>query len=145
MYLLDVNVWLAMAFQSHPHHSPARAWFDSLANEVCYFCRMTQQGFLRLATNPKVFPASAVTLPEAWVLYDTFFQDPRIAFLDEPSDVETLWRRNMTARQFSPHVWNDAYLAALAETTATTVVTFDKGFSQYRTAKCILLGGSFQT
>src|SRR5947209_20621068 len=72
MLLLDINVWLALTFDSHIHHPAAKAWFDGLANEVCCFCRLTQQGFLRLATNPSVFGKHAVTLPEAWQKYDTF-------------------------------------------------------------------------
>jgi predicted nucleic acid-binding protein len=32
---------------------------------------------------------------------------------------------------FSPKVWNDAFLAALAMTAGFDLVTFDKGFAQY--------------
>ena len=80
MYLPDVNVWLAMTFRAHVHHIAAKAWFDGLGTEVCYFCRLTQQGFLRLATNRKAFPADAVQMDEAWRLYDTLLGDPRVAF-----------------------------------------------------------------
>jgi hypothetical protein len=54
IYLADVNLWLALAFESHVHHASAAAWFRGLAStDSCAFCRMTQQGFLRLSTNPK--------------------------------------------------------------------------------------------
>lgn len=66
MLLLDVNVWLALAFDGHAHYPAAKQWFDGLSDQVCYFCRLTQQGFLRLATNPSVFGKNAVTLPDAW-------------------------------------------------------------------------------
>ena len=60
MQLPDINVWLALAFDSHIHHPDAKKWFDGLADDaICYFCRLTQLGFLRLATNPKVFGADA--------------------------------------------------------------------------------------
>ena len=36
MLLPDVNVWLALAFDSHVHHPVAKLWFDSLSNEVCF-------------------------------------------------------------------------------------------------------------
>ncbi len=73
MHLPDVNVWLALTFDSHVHHPDAKAWFDGLpAGAVCFFCRLTQQGLLRLATNPSVFGQHAVTLPEAWQKYDLF-------------------------------------------------------------------------
>jgi uncharacterized protein len=65
MLLLDVNVWLALTFDSHVHHPAAKTWFDGLADELCLFCRISQQGFLRLSTNPKVFGSHALTMAEA--------------------------------------------------------------------------------
>ena len=77
MFLIDVNLCLALAFQSHAHHSTAKAWFNGLTEpQACNFCRMTQQGFLRLATNPKAFGDEAVTLSRAWELYDALLSDP---------------------------------------------------------------------
>jgi toxin-antitoxin system PIN domain toxin len=90
MYLPDVNVWLAITFESHVHHAAAKNWYDSLSEEACAFCRMTQQGFLRLATNPKAFESEAVSLTDAWQFYDTFLRDPLVRFRDEPEDVERL-------------------------------------------------------
>ena len=84
MLLPDVNVWLALTFDSHVHHPPAKSWFDGLSGEVCLFCRTTQQGFLRLATNARVFGPSALTLDEAWQKYDLLQSDPCVSYLDEP-------------------------------------------------------------
>jgi predicted nucleic acid-binding protein len=58
MFLPDINVWLALAFESHVHHEVAKGWLEGLSSEGCAFCRTTQQGFLRLATNPKAFDDS---------------------------------------------------------------------------------------
>lgn len=66
MLLPDVNVWLALAFNAHLHHPLAKQWFDALSTDICFFCRLTQQGFLRLATNPSVFSSDALTLTDAW-------------------------------------------------------------------------------
>ena len=131
MLLPDVNVWLALAFDSHVHHPVAKLWFDGLSNEVCFFCRLTQQGFLRLATNASVFGKNAVTLSEAWQEFDLFLSDPRVSFSDEPADLEPLWRGYTQRQSFSPKVWNDAFLAAFARAAGHELVTFDKGFAQY--------------
>ena len=139
MLLPDINVWLALVFDAHAHHPPASDWIDSLSDETACFCRLTQQGFLRLANNPKVFPNDAVTTNAAWRLYDTMLGDPRVAFADEPIGLETVWRRLTDGRQFSPKLWNDAYLAAFAETGGYEVVTFDRGFKQYTGAAVTLL------
>jgi toxin-antitoxin system PIN domain toxin len=100
---------------------------------------MTQQGFLRLATNGAVFGPHALTLAEAWQKYDTFQSDARIAFVDEPLGLEPIWRTFTQHRSFSPHVWNDAYLAAFAQTGGYQIVTFDQGLMQYTGVVVILL------
>src|SRR5436305_8310496 len=103
MLLPDVNLWLALAFEAHVHHPSAKTWLDGLSDEkACGFCRTTQQGFLRLATNPKAFGDEAVTLAKAWQLYDAFLADPRIAFLEEPAGTETIWRNYTRTQTFSP-------------------------------------------
>src|SRR5207237_9301716 len=89
-FLPDINVWLALTFDSHVHHPAAKTWFDALGNDAnCFFCRLTQQGFLRLATNPSVFGKHAVTLPEAWQKHDFFLSDLRVPFATEPAGLES--------------------------------------------------------
>jgi predicted nucleic acid-binding protein len=61
MFLPDVNVWLALAFDFHLHHAAAKIWFDE-SSDACCFCRWSQHGFLRLATNPVVFGMQALSL-----------------------------------------------------------------------------------
>ena len=140
MYLPDVNVWLALTFDSHTHHPSTKTWFDALPNDaICFFGRMTQQGFLRLATNPSVFGKHAVTLLDAWEKYDIFLGDPRIAFAEEPTDLENHWRSFTQFQSFSPKVWNDAYLAAFALAGNLELVTFDKAFAQYGNVTCAIL------
>jgi uncharacterized protein len=93
---------------------------------------LTQQGFLRLASNPLVFKQEAVSLREAWQMYDALMSDPRVAFADEPDGLEMLWRALTRRRTFSPNLWNDAYPAAFASVASFEVVTFDKGLRQYK-------------
>ena len=139
MFLPDVNLWLALAFESHVHHAVAKDWFEGLSSEGCSFCRLTQQGFLRLATNPKAFGAEAVTLSDAWRMYDAFLGDPLISFCGEPADVEPLWRGYTQRQSFSPKVWNDAFLAAFAQAAGYDLITFDKGFAQFENLNSTIL------
>lgn len=140
MHLPDINVWLALTFDSHVHHPAAKTWFDGLPNDaVCLFCRLSQQGFLRLTTNPSVFGKFAVTLPEAWQKYDILLSDSRVAFADEPVDLENHWRTFTQHQSFSTKVWNDAYLAAFARAGNLEMVKFDQAFKQYANVKCTIL------
>ena len=129
--LPDINIWLALIFDSHVHHKAAKKWIDSLTDETCYFCRVSQPGFLRLANNPRAFPTDAVSMAAAWGLYDLAMTDSRIVFADEPAQIESVWRTYTQSPKFAPNEWNDAYLAAFAETGGYEIVTFDQGFKLY--------------
>lgn len=139
IFLPDVNVWLALAFEKHEHHAAATEWFEETAPDSCSFCRLTQLGFLRLATNPKAFREATATLVQAWRMYDAFVADPRVICADEPDELEVFWREYTRRRAFSPKVWNDAYLAAFARAAGFEVVSFDQGFKQYRKLKRTIL------
>jgi toxin-antitoxin system PIN domain toxin len=139
MLLPDVNVWVALTFDRHPNHPSAKSWFDALTGQICHFCRMTQQGFLRVATNRKAMGLNALTLDEAWAAYDAFLGDPRIAFVAEPAGLEADWRAFTKGSTFSTHVWNDAYLAAFARASDLGVVTFDRGFVKFTGARSTIL------
>ncbi len=137
--LPDVNFWLALTFHAHAHHPSALAWFNALTDEVCRFCRLTQMAFLRLANNPKALPGLAVSVAEAWRLFDVMMTDPRIGMADKPPGLERAWRSAIAGRQFSPKLWNDAYLAGFAEAGDYEVVTFDQGFTQFPNAAVTVL------
>ena len=52
-YLLDVNVLLALSLPTHQYHLSATEWFDE-ADFDWATTPMTEAGFLRLTTNPRV-------------------------------------------------------------------------------------------
>jgi hypothetical protein len=139
MYLPDINFWVALAFQAHMHHLPAKSWMDSAASQSCCFCRVTQMGFLRLSTNRRVFPLDALPLDEAWHAYDELLSDERVAFADEPDEIERAWRNATRRKTFSTNLWSDAYLAAFARAADWEVVTFDRGFAQFKDLRHTIL------
>ena len=131
VFIPDINVWLAMAFEAHAHHKAARSWFESVPENSCFFCRYTQSGFLRLATNPALFRNESLTNANAWACYDALIEDYRIGFIGEPLGLGHLWRRFAMKETYSPKIWNDAYLAAFALAGSMGVVTFDESFGSY--------------
>jgi toxin-antitoxin system PIN domain toxin len=126
MFLPDVNVLLAMAFEAHAHHEAAKRWFSAAGSLVV--CRMTQSAFLRLASNPALWGEEALTLSEAWSCFDALVDDDRFVFGREPLGLEHMWRRLTIGGTYSPKVWNDRYLAAFAMTEELTLVSFDTAF-----------------
>lgn len=139
MFLPDINVWLALAFESHMHHQPAREWFDHLEADTCTFCRLTQMGFLRLATNPKAMGCAAVSMNQAWSLYDAFQSDERITTVAEPTELDSEWRNLTHGHDFSPKLWNDTYLAAFSISANLTLVSFDQAIRHHPRLSSIIL------
>jgi uncharacterized protein len=137
-YLADVNVWLALTYPDHQHHSAAVLWRSESVDPIA-FCRVTQKGLLRLLTNPRVMGSDVLTATEGWALYDDLFQTGRVLFAPEPPGIESAWREATLPFPSGPNLWTDAYLAAFAIAAGYTVVTFDRGFRRHKAARLRLL------
>ena len=125
----DINVWVALAHTAHVHHEIARDWFNDLPVGVRFsFCRFTQLGLLRLLTAEAVMADEVLSQSEAWMVYDRWLEDPRVAFVEEPQALERRFRALTRSRRAAPKAWADAYLAAFADAAQFTLVTFDRGF-----------------
>ncbi len=138
--LLDVNVWIALALDSHVHHPQAQAWAASAGDAELAFCRVTQQGYLRLLTNQRVMGPFVLTPEQAWTTYDQTTADRRVVFVSEPTGLEAEWRRLTGGRAGSLNIWTDAYLAAFARCGGLEVVTLDRGFAQFNDVDCTIIG-----
>jgi len=133
--LFDSNVWVAMAFSTHPHHAIAQEAFRIATLEIpVAFCRATQQSFLRLVTTPalvKTYTAGKFTNRDALAMIASYERHPQIRFLTEPSDLQPLWHRLADLPTASPKVWMDAYLAAFSISHDIEFVTFDRDFRNF--------------
>ena len=143
-HLCDTNVWLALAISGHGHHVSARRWFDSVPDPArVAFCRATQQSFLRLLTNAAVlapYGNPPLTNKQAWAAYEALAADERVVPpAAEPEGLEARWKRLAARNEASPKLWMDAYLAAFALTSGSTMVTTDVAFRQFRGLDLILL------
>jgi uncharacterized protein len=136
----DVNVWLALAHEIHPHHEAAKAWSDSLDNgAIVYFCRFTQLGLLRLLTNQSAMRADVLTQLEAWDAFDALLDDPNNQMIDEPGGIDPLFRQETSSNEKATKQWADGYLAAFAQAGNLTLVTLDKALAA-KVKGAVLLG-----
>jgi len=83
-------------------------------------------------------PDQAKSQQDAWKIYDSWLEDDRVEFLEEPSGIDTQFRILTQSAQASPKDWADCYLAAFAHASRLTLVTFDRGF-QARARDLVLL------
>ena len=130
--LPDVNVWLAVTFESHVHHKEVRSWFEDRTPAEAAFCRITMLGFLRLSQNESAFPGEAVTANNAWSLYQAICSDERVCFHDEPPGIDELLGSYFSGiNKPSPRSVTDAYLAAFSRLSGQTLYTFDKALQKH--------------
>ena len=52
IYLLDINVLLALTDPMHIHHEPAHRWFAEKGQQAWATCPLTENGFIRIASHP---------------------------------------------------------------------------------------------
>jgi hypothetical protein len=67
VFLLDVNVLIALGDPLHGHHERVQAWFHHERTRAWATCPLTENGFLRILgqVSYKSFPASSSVLREA--------------------------------------------------------------------------------
>jgi len=128
---------MALLLEHHVHRALARTWWQTSETQIA-FTRFTQISVLRLLTTPAAMDGKPLRMEEAWRVHDRFFDDARVVFYPEPTDVESRFREYTRTKTISPKLWADAWLLAFAEAAAGTLVTFDRALAA-RGAFCILL------
>jgi len=148
--LPDINVWLALAVQEHPHHEAARRyWADARAESAAtgqsglgpdlWFCRVTMLGLVRLLCQPRAVGPGALDPSAAWALYARYRALPFVGLLAEPEGCDDALQAILGAGPLPPRGWTDAYLAALARSAGLRLVTFDRDFERFRLERCRIL------
>lgn len=129
--LPDVNVWLSLAIEDHPHHARSRRYWTAEAAERISFCRVTELALLRLLSNERVLAGSALDGQAAWNALGAWLAAPLVAFEEEPDALEEIlgtWAAELDIR--GRH-WTDAYLAAFAVASGSRLVSYDGDFARY--------------
>ncbi len=139
--IADVNVFLPLLIRAHPAHRAALDWFEAQPNAGVGWSLPVKLGVLRLLCNPKVMGSDALAPTAALDVWTALAANPRLSEVNRlPADHEThLWRL-LAAREPSPNVWTDAWLAALAICLSCEMVTFDRGFRAFDGVELRLLG-----
>ena len=124
MTLLDVNALVALAWDSHVHHVAIRSWFAAHGTAGWATCPVTESGFVRVSSNPKVLP-NAIPTSTAREVLATLRRTPGHRFLsDDVSMVDADVPRASGHRQVT-----DAHLVTLARRHGVGMVTFDAGLA----------------
>lgn len=124
MALLDVNALVALAWDSHIHHARIREWFMENSANGWATCPITESGFVRVSTNPKVMP-SPIGVAAARRTLAAMRAVAGHSFLsDDVSPVHEDFPAIVGHRQVT-----DAHLLTLARRRGVRLVTFDTAVS----------------
>lgn len=122
--LLDVNVLLALLDSDHVDHARAWAWFDESIQHGWASCPVTENGFIRIVSQPRypspVAPAVAMDLLSGARASEQHEFWPCDVSLLDPGRVDR-------TRVHGSRAVTDAYLLALAVAHGGHLVTFDRG------------------
>lgn len=124
--LLDVNVLLALLDADHVNHAAAWAWFDGTASQGWASCAITENGFIRVISQPR-YPSPVAAVQAVQLLADARAGGDHAFW---PCDVSALDASTLDARRVhGPRQLTDAYLLALAAAHGGRFVSFDRRIS----------------
>jgi toxin-antitoxin system PIN domain toxin len=123
-YLLDINVLVALFDAAHAHHDAAHRWFAAVGAASWATCPITENGLIRVLSNP-AYPTVSASPVEVAQRLRTFCSQPGHAFW---SDVVSLTDSTLfDASQLRGHQQiTDRYLAGFAARQGGKLATFDE-------------------
>ena len=132
MKIVDLNVVIYSHNEASPHHERLMPWWQSALNgdESIGLAWTVILGFLRITTNPKIFP-NPLTAEDASVLIDSWLAAPSVAIVTEKADHWTMVRSLISQSGAAGNLTTDAHLAALALTHGATLVSCDSDFARF--------------
>jgi len=127
--LLDLNVFVALAWPAHEHHAAARQWFLNRSRSKWASCPITQLGFLRLLSNP-AFSPDALPVRQALELLIKNVNQPLHEFWPDTISASRALKAFGEATTGHQQV-TDAYLLSLAVSHRGRLATFDRGLAEF--------------
>lgn len=124
VFLLDVNVLIALIDPAHVQHDAAHDWFAAHGKRAWATCPLTENGVLRIVGHPR-YPNSPGTPAEVAQLMKGLRALPGYVFW--PDNISLLDTEMIdTERLLSSGQVTDSYLLALACAHKGQLATFDR-------------------
>jgi uncharacterized protein len=121
--LLDLNVLIAMFDEQHIHYVRAHQWWVENRADGWASCPLTQNGFVRVLSQPNY--SNPISVSDALALLCKATAQPDHAFW--PDDVSLVDpQRFDSARILGPKQLTDLYLLALAVKNGGRLATLDR-------------------
>lgn len=138
MKLLDANLLLFAKNPDFPEHPRVRRWLEELleSGELVGLAWITILAFLRLATNPRLFPRP-LSPSDALETVSSWLRRPTVSLLPESEDHWEILESIIRAADARADLITDAHLAAIAIEHGATLCTNDRDFGRFRGLKLL--------
>lgn len=124
VFLLDVNVLVALVDPAHVQHDQAHDWFGRVGRRGFATCPITENGLLRIIGHPK-YPNSPGSPSVVAGALAAFRAMPGHAFW--PDKISIVDTRHVDSARLSSHAQvTDTYLLALAHAHGGRLATLDR-------------------
>lgn len=124
VYLLDVNVLIALVDPAHVQHDQAHDWFGRAGHKAFATCPLTENGLVRIVGHPK-YPSSPG--PPSGVLQSLIAIRGMAGHEFWPDDISIADEEFFAADLLSSHSRvTDSYLLALAHANNGRLATMDR-------------------
>ena len=133
MKLVDLNVLLYAVNRKAPRHGTVRSWWEAALSdeEPVALAWIVLLGFLRLATNARVFP-QPLTAEQAIARVEVWVKHPKTRLIKETEEHWRILQELLEETGTAGNLTADAHLAALAISHGATLVSCDADFGRYR-------------
>jgi len=124
VFLLDVNVLVALADPAHVQHDTAHVWFEREGASAFATCPLTENGLLRIVGHPR-YPSSPGTPAAVAPTLAALRQLPGHHFW--PDDISLMDSQRIHIQRLLSHGQvTDSYLLALAIAHGGQLATLDR-------------------
>jgi len=132
MKLVDLNVLLYVINEDAVHHQASLDWWEETlqGDEPVGLAWVVLLGFLRLSTNPAIFPHpldadTALAKVENWLSLD------QTRLVQESDDHWHILTELLETTGTAANLTTDGHLAAIAISHGATLVSFDNDFARF--------------
>lgn len=132
MILIDVNLLLYADVAMYTQHVTAKTWLDGIlnGNERVGLPWESLNGFMRLATNPRIF-TQPLNVAEAWLRVQSWLAHPVVWTPAAGPQHVAIFDMLVAGKSMTTKHVPDAHLASLAIEHDLTLCSADKGFATY--------------
>ena len=136
MRIVDLNILLYAVNADSVHHAAVRTWWEKILgeDEPVGLPWVVLLGFLRIATNPSVFPRP-LSLDAAVGKVDTWLALDNVRVARESDAHWSILRGLLSAAGAAGNLTTDAHLAALTISHDATLASCDADFGRFKSLR----------